>query len=153
MDISCQLQFLNWRKSEKGFCHTLSRKNIQCRVRTSTCLKLCLLCCFPTKIVRSWCGLARNLPEVEVREELQLLPYPEGLLVNALRLTESILYRTATGHQVLNIEWGPREGTLCHCVWLKVEFQSNCNFRLVSLNFFIPPCHPRGISRHEQAHI
>ena len=30
----------------------LSRKNIQCRVRTSNCLKLCMLCRFPSKIVR-----------------------------------------------------------------------------------------------------
>ena len=29
-----------------------SRKNIQRRIRTSTCLKLCMLCRFPSKIVR-----------------------------------------------------------------------------------------------------
>ena len=30
----------------------LSRKSVQCRVRSSSCLKLCMLCRFPSKIVR-----------------------------------------------------------------------------------------------------
>ena len=58
------------------------------------------------------CGFERDLPEVEVRVEFQSSPYSEGLLEIALRLSEVSLYRTATGHQVLNTGWGPREGAL-----------------------------------------
>ena len=75
--------------------------------------------------------------------EFQLLPYSEGLLENALRLTELSLYRTITGHHVLNIGWGPREGTLSLCVSL--------------VQPRIPPCQPQRdqwlCGWHEQVHI
>ena len=75
--------------------------------------------------------------------EFQLSPYSEGLLENALRLTELSLYRTITEHHVLNIGWGPREGTLTLCVSLAQPR--------------IPPCQPQRdqwpCGWHEQVHI
>lgn len=53
------------------------------------------------------CGFERDLSEVEARLEFQLSLQSEGLLEIVLRLTELILYRTTTGHQVLNTRWGP----------------------------------------------
>ena len=51
MDTGRKCQFLNWRKSEKCFGDKLSQKNIQCRVWTSTCIILSVICCLASQMV------------------------------------------------------------------------------------------------------
>lgn len=52
-----QVPILNLKKKPKrDYCDILSRKDIQCKVLTSTCIKLRMLCCFPSQIVRGYCN-------------------------------------------------------------------------------------------------
>ena len=47
------------KKIRKCFCDTLSQKNIQCKIRTSTFIKLCFLCCLPSQMVVGFSCAAR----------------------------------------------------------------------------------------------
>ena len=47
------------KKIRKCFCDTLSQKNIQCRIQTSTFIKLCVLCCLPSQMVVGFSCAAR----------------------------------------------------------------------------------------------